>query len=363
MKKKVKVLHIINWLNYGGAENFLLNLLENLNDNIHNVIIVRNENNPMAKKFLELGVEVIIAPSFPKNIIRNYNFMKNYILNHGSEFSTVHIYANSLIYTFPIKLFKKYAPNTKVLLHSHSSQSTKKIVTRIHNFNRKKYNDLIDFKVACSYLAGKWMFADNQFQTIYNGIDVDKFKFRENSRNNIRKSIGANGETIIIGLVGRLTPVKNHIFAIKILETLISKNSNYRLLVVGTGELEKKLKKEVKEKGLDNFVIFTGSKNNVNEYLCAMDIYIQPSLFEGFPFSVIEAEISNLPVLMSDKITTEVIISDIVSVLPLENISAWSNKIMHTNLNKNRTDLSKVRINKVDISSIAKEFEKLYLDI
>lgn len=362
--KKIKILHFINSLNYGGAERFLLNLLQNINkEKYHFDIIVRNKSNLMSKDFEELGARIIKAPDFPKNTYKHYKFMKNFIVNEGEKYDFIHVHANSLIYTLPFSMFNKYTNNVDTLLHSHSSQSENKLVTLFHKINRKKHIENIDKKIAVSKLSGKWMFGNQDYETIYNGIDIKKNLFNQKDRNVIRNEFNVKEEEVLLGSVGRLVSVKNYNLLLQILKQLSMKKSstNYKLILVGKGELEEKLKQQVNSYDIGNQVIFAGQRDDVPAILSAMDIYLQPSHFEGFPFSVIEAQVANLPTIISDTITDEVKISNDLFFANNENIDEWI-KIINdfSDYKLDRFDESKVESNLVDMKNIAKRFENIY---
>lgn len=365
--KQIKVLHLMNSLNYGGAERFLLNLYQNIDkEKIQFDIMVRSTSNPMAKEFEELGAKIIIAPNFPKNISEHSRFLEKFVRDNASNYKFVHVHANSLIYTLPFKIFKnKQIADPQIILHSHNSQSTSPIVTAIHKFNRKWMLKNVDVKIACSDLAGKWMFNDEDYQIVYNGIDIEKFTFNEKVKNAIRQELGVADNEILLGSVGRFVKAKNFDFLLKIFKDLEESSTNpYKLVLVGTGELEAQLKELVEKYQIQDKVIFTGQRNDINQLLSAMDIYLQPSLYEGFPFTVVEAQAANLPVLMSDNITAEVKFSSRLKSISVENSSTWVDEIIKmSDVTFNRKDYTGMDTAKVDIKNIAKTFEEIYTNV
>ncbi|QIK51234.1 glycosyltransferase family 1 protein [Jeotgalibaca porci] len=361
--KKIKVLHFINSLNYGGAERFLLNLLKDIDkDEFQMDIMVRNCPNDMAEDFANLDIKIIKAPAFPEKYFRHYKFMKKFVISRGHEYDIIHIHANSLIYTIPLSMFKKYARKTKIILHSHSSKSTSKLVTLTHEFNKKRYLKKIDEKLTVSKNAGKWMFNDQKQRIIYNGIDIELFKYNQRDRMKIRNELNINDNEILLGSVGRLVPVKNFELLLYILEYLNKKTSKkYKLVIVGQGELEKNLKDLAKKLNIDNQIIFTGQREDVASILSAMDVYLQPSHFEGLPFSVVESQVASLPTIISDKITDEVKISENLYFASNDNIDNWIDLIIKASKPKeHRIDKEKINTDKVDMKKIALKFEDIY---
>ena len=221
--------------------------------------------------------------------------------------------------------------------------------------------------VACSDVAAKWMFPliDNRkIKIIKNGIDVDKFKYDEVKRSKVRKELNFSDNDIVIGHVGRFCYQKNHPFLVKVFKEVIKENSNYRLLMVGIGPNEGKIKKLIKELKLEEYCIFYGASSNVSKLYQAMDIFLLPSKFEGLPIVGVEAQASGLPVIFSDKITRGAKIIDCVSFLPIrmENIRTWSNEVFKlSRCTYMRAGCSSLLLqNGFSIENTEDEFVKLY---
>ena len=140
--------------------------------------------------------------------------------------------------------------------------------------------------VSCSDLASKWMFPnvkDTEIVKVNNGINLNLFRFNNETRMEQRKKITGGDKAFIIGHVGRFSYVKNHDYIIEIFSRINTKIPNARLLLIGDGKLKEVIQNKVKELGLDNSVIFYGICPNVNEILQAMDVFLLPSFSEGFP--------------------------------------------------------------------------------
>jgi len=150
-----------------------------------------------------------------------------------------------------------------------------------------------------------------------NGIDTERFDFNEVSRSKIRGELNL-GNNFVIGQVGRLVPVKNHIFTIELFAEILKKCDECRLLIVGDGPLEGEIREKAKELNVSDKVVFTGNVRNPEEYFSAMDTLLLPSLFEGFPLTVVEGICSGLHCFVSDKIPGEVKISNLVEFISLD---------------------------------------------
>ena len=148
------------------------------------------------------------------------------------------------------------------------------------------------------------MFGNKSFTVVNNGVDTDKFVFRADIRESVRKMYGLEG-TKVIGHVGYFSEVKNHRWIIEVFRSLLEKDKDFRLLLIGDGALRGEIENQAREYGIFDRITFTGNINNVDEVLNAMDIVLMPSLFEGLPLTLIEQQANGLQCVCSDTITKE----------------------------------------------------------
>ncbi len=187
--------------------------------------------------------------------------------------------------------------------------------------------------VGCGQKAGKWLFGDKAYAdrgiTILNGIDTTRFAFREEYRQDIRKSLNLE-DAFIIGHVGHLAQVKNQRFLIDLMPEILKEKENAVLLLLGDGADKQMLLDRAAELGLSDKVILTGNVPDVHRYLSAMDVFAFPSLYEGTPLSVVEVQANGLPCVLSDQVPKDVYLTDLVTPLPLEQKNAWLETICNT---------------------------------
>lgn len=330
MEKK-RVLHFIHGLHIGGAESFITNLidsLENSNEfNFQFVLQDRDISNAYFRKLKELSSEnFFFVPAFPFHPISQFYKLKK-ILKTNS-FDAVHIHMNSFVN--PIPIIVSHELKIPVIVHSHSTQNFAggNLGKLIHMINRKLYNKLINLRIACGNEAGNWMFNCNSYTIIHNAINIEKFRYNRENRLIIRDDFKINDETIVIGMVGRLHPVKNHKRAIEIFKEFHSKYSDSKLLIVGDGPLKNELLVFIESLHLKENVIFAGAIDEVSPYYSAMDVLIFPSLFEGLSIAGIEAQASGLKIIASDSIAKEMDISKSVDFISLkESNCLWCEKL------------------------------------
>lgn len=183
-------------------------------------------------------------------------------------------------------------------------------------------------------------------------------------RERIRNEYGINDE-IVIGHVGAFKTPKNHSFLIKCFDLFLSIQPNAKLMLIGGGELREKIKTMCQEYNISDHVIFTGLQANVGPYLSAMDLFLFPSIWEGLPVSVIEAQASGLKCILSDSITKDVQLSYLVKYLPLSlGENKWAKEI-NKNLPTKRcaaSDSVLKQLASFDSSKSAQMLESFYLN-
>ncbi len=294
------------------------------------------------------------------------NGMVNYAINlfkffRKEKIDVLHVHGSSSAILLEM-VVAKIANIKKIVTHSHNTRGSHNL---IHRIIRPAVNWLADEKLACGDLAGKWMYGKRgKFIIIPNCIDIEKYKFEKNVRNEIRKKLGIDKDTFVIGHVGMFTEIKNQIFLIRIMNKFKhSGNDNFRLLLIGHGALKKQVEQEVKNLRLSENVMFLGNRNDVPLLLMAMDIFCLPSLYEGFPIVSVEAQASGLPTLLSQNISPEVCITDLVELLPIDKgVEQWRKKILR-NI-ESKTDRSmysqKIKVAGYDIHHSASLLESIY---
>lgn len=329
----IRILHIVGSMNQGGIENFIMNIYRNIDRQEIQFDFCTTKNNIgfFDEEIKELGGKIFKLDDIFKIGLKRFRAEFEDILM-TNQYSIVHCHMNVWCSVFlPIAKRK----NVKLrIAHSHISgvkaKTLKNIVKIIITYYvRKTHNEYANVLFACSMEAAKWLFGKDCNNTVIvkNGIDIKKYVFNIQKRNEMRDLLEIKNE-IVIGHVGRFVGAKNHIFIVKVFREYYKKNHNGKLLLIGEGKLLKKIKKEIKEYHLEDRVIFAGIVGNVCDYMQAMDIMIMPSLFEGLPLTVIEAQSSGLPILLSETISKECQITDRVRFESLDDdVSKWASNI------------------------------------
>lgn len=223
------------------------------------------------------------------------------------------------------------------IAHSHTTRTERK-VPRAQKLYERGMRKLIIWSatdlLACGVKAGEWLFGAGEFskrgRVIHNGIDTDGFSYSEEARDSIRKEYGLSGDDFVIGHSGTLIPLKNQEFLIRLLPQIRKTVPNTHLMLLGRGEPDylNHLRGIASECGVTDSVLFCGGIMNVSKFLSAMDVFAFPSLREGTPLALIEAQANGLPCIISDRVPNDAILTNLVQSISLEDEAAWCDALI-----------------------------------
>lgn len=264
----------------------------------------------------------------------------------------------------PIPAIAAAASNCKVIIHSHSTQNGRGglLGKLIHKLNKQLFLKDNFIRLSCSKAASMWMFGNKDSQNISNAVDTNKYIYNESIRNRLRSKHNLSNE-YVIGQVGRLIPLKNQAFSIRLLANIIRLHPdiNAKLMLVGDGSDKEKLISLARSLKISDNIIFTGNVHNANEYYSVFDSFIMTSLFEGLTYAAIEAQTAGLKSIMSDTISKEVNITDSVDFLSLAKPELWVEQLYLNSLKYDRNIISqKVIGSAFDLNVMVKSMENIY---
>lgn len=344
-----KILHIIYGFNNGGVEKVLLNYIDSNKYDVTIMYFLDSDINCI-KQYK--NIKIIKNPYTLNDKYHFYKYLFNYLKENN--FDIVHSHINKYNY-LTLKCAYKRKVKTRIS-HAHGiDQKTHNIVKKIYRYFLKKGIKKYATKlVACSESSGKDLYFNEPFLTIYNPINIEQYKFNEHDRKNVRKQYNIKNDKIILGTVGRFSYLKNHQFLFKLLKELDEK---YILMMVGDGELKEEYLEDIKTLYLEDRVIFAGVTDNVSKYLSAMDIFLFPSITEGFGISLIESQANGLYTIASNTLSQETKISDQIKFLDINDIEVWKKEIL---VKRERLNHKLIGINKFNIQKNRQIFNKLY---
>jgi len=363
--QKIKILYVLTVLNKGGLETMIMNYYRNFDKTKFEFhFLVHRDSGYFENELIGDGAFIHRASPLSFSFRNFIKYRKELdIFFKNNHFDIVHVHNNSFGY-FPLKYAKKNGAKVRII-HSHSSalkDDVKKIL--LGKLLNKKIPTVATHLFACGDEAGKWMYKNKKFEIIPNAIEVDKFAFNPEIRNSFRENLSAQN-TINIVNVARFNYFKNHLFLLDVFAEIIKKNGNYKLFLVGDGELKSQILDKIKRLNLENHVELLGVRDDVAEILQAMDIFIFPSSSEGFGIAFLEAQATGIQCVISDGVPAEsILVKENVKVISLkENAEQWANKILEIK-NFERKDVSKtIKEKGYDIKENAKKLEKKYREL
>lgn len=358
--RPIRVAQMLARMDYGGIEMVVMNYYRHIDRSKiqFDFIVFEGSELPQRKEIEELGGRVYEVPPLRHPFAYSRAVFK---LFEKNKYDIVHANMNTLS-VFPLRMAKKAGVPVRIC-HNHSTAGpgeTKKNILKniLRHFSKIYPTELF----ACSEYAGKWLYGDKaSFRVIKNAIDIDRFKYNEKTRADVRRKLGIE-DKLVLGHVGRFELVKNHDFLLDIFHSVHQINPKTALLLIGEGELEDKMKKKADELGLKDSVFFLGTMNDCAPYYQAMDAFALPSLYEGLGMVAIEAQAAGLPCFLSDRVPKETAITDSVYTLSLEQtLDEWAEFILEkVTKNKRKDESVKIREAGYDIELEAEKLMGIY---
>ncbi len=302
-----RLLCITSSMNTGGAETFLMKIYRQLDKTKFQMdFCVNVSENFYAEEIKKLGGKIFVVPCKSEGLIKSFGAVRKVVRdNHYEIVMRVNEHSLSVIDLIAAKM----GGAKKLIMRSSNASSGSKKRIILHKLFQFLPIMVPNVKIAPSNLAaeytfGKYAVRNNEVIKLHNGLDIDKFTFNPNVREQYRRELGVENK-LVIGHVGRFNEQKNHDFLIDVFQCFHEDHPESILLLVGEGGLLEKIKGKVEKLGLSNFVQFLGVRNDIPQLLFAMDAFVFPSFYEGMPNTVIEAQTTGLPCLISDTISKE----------------------------------------------------------
>lgn len=359
----IRILQCVNDMHRAGLETMLMNYYRHIDrDNIQfDFLTHRPYKSDYDDEIISMGGRVFYAPRlYPQNYNKYFKYMAEFYDMHP-EYKIVHSHIDAMSY-IPLLAAKKSGVPIRIA-HSHNTSIDKDFKFILKMIFKKLLPIEANYFCACGEKAAHFLFKSDNVTIIPNAIEIEKFIYSETIRNEKRRELNVE-DKLVIGHVGRLSYQKNHEFLLKIFKNILENNPNAMLLLIGEGEKEAKLKKMVLESGINENVIFAGKRTDVNEIYQAMDVFVMPSLFEGVPVTGIEAQVSGLPCIFSDRVPKETLITKNGVFLSLNtSVDVWTERIMNS-VNKDRKKISeKMFKSKYNIENSVKGLERYYMEL
>lgn len=364
MKEPVKVLVIVSQMNRGGLESRLMDIIRNLDFSRVQIDIFtyRLEPGLMDEEAKSYGCKIYYnKPLTVKNMTGYVRYFADFLKQHP-EYRIVHAHQDAWC-----SVFCKGAKIAGVpvrIAHSRTAISSVSLGNMVKNIIKLPARKYATHFFAVSDLAGEWLFgkknvANGKVKIWPNAIECRKYEFDQVKRDRKRKELGIE-EKLVVLHVGNFTPPKNHEKIIKVFSEVCKKKEDAVLLLVGQ-ELNPGIRALAERLQIIDKVRFLGTRTDINELLCGADVFLFPSIFEGMPGAVIEAQASGLPCVASDTITREVCITPIVTQLSLGlSDEEWAEHVLDA-YRMGRTDtLEEMKKAGYDIDSLVEKLMEFY---
>lgn len=361
----IRILYVNGGLmNRGGIESYMMNYYRHFDrSKVQIDFIVHNAGGfgYYDEEIKSMGGKIFVLP---KKSTHPYTYVRclKKILKEGN-YKIIHTHMDAMG-AWVLKVAKRCGIPVRIA-HSHNTQhlTTNPLKVYFLEKARKAINDYATHRMACSEVAGKWLFGEKDFTVVRNAIEPSKYSFNDSERKSIRSQYGITENNFLIGHIGRFDTQKNHTFLINVFAKVAEINPNCILMLVGEGRLMQELKDVVSKQHLSDKVIFTGVRDDAYTYYNAFDLFVLPSLFEGLPVVSIEAQMNGCISFFADTITKECSLSSSTMFIPL-NIKSWKEMIIKKVANRglHKCDFN-IEKSGYDISTEAKKLENFYIDL
>lgn len=366
MQEPIRIVHNIASLHLGGSQAFVMNMYRNIDRSKvqFDFVVTPETKEGFYDEITNLGGKIFSCPRYKGTNHIQYNKWWDDFFNEHPEYKVIHGHVRSTASIY-LKIAKRHGLVT--IAHSHSTSNGNGISAILKRIMQLPIRKQADYLFACSDKAGKWLYGEKaitqqNYYMIPNGVDLKRFEFDVNKRNQMRMTLGIKKNMMILGHIGRLSTPKNHKFLLNVFNKYHKINSNSKLLLVGDGELFDCIKEHIDKLNISDAVIMTGSKQNTEDYYQVMDIFVFPSLWEGLPVSVVEAQANGLQCLISDVITHDVDLTDLIQYLPLDE-ELWLGAIVEAHKKKRMglTNENIQRLQPFDALTVANKLQEFYL--
>ena len=359
---EVRILQVVTHMERGGLESMIMNYYRHIDrEKVQfDFLVHRQEQAAFDDEIESLGGRIYrLSRLVPWS--KNYLAALNRFFDEHSDHKIVHVHQDCLSSVI-LKVTAQHNVPVRIA-HSHNANQDRNLKYPIKLWYRRSIPQYATNLFACGKDAGDWMFSGASYQIINNAIDVAAYSYDPEKCIEMRQKLGLENE-LIVGHVGRFNPQKNHPFLLDIFAVLLKKEPNAVLILVGGGEDMPKIQAKAQALGVAEHVRFLGIRSDVADLMQAMDVFVFPSLYEGLPVTMVEAQAAGLPCIISDKVPPECILTDgLVDALPLSaEPEAWAEKMLEKREVPRTDRRSEIAAHGFDITTEAVKLQEFYLE-
>ncbi|RDB57682.1 glycosyltransferase family 1 protein [Paraeggerthella hongkongensis] len=361
MEKPVRVAHVIGKMVGGGVEAVVMNYYRHINrERVQFDFIIDSDSTVVSAEEIDgLGGRLYEVP--PYQHLGEYQKALGGLLAQNS-YSIAHSHINTLS-VFPLRVAKRASVPVRIA-HSHATMGKGEIKRNLIKLILRPFTNAYPTdRVACSRYAGEWLFGKNtDFTVIPNAVELGRFRFDTVSRAEVRAAWGVDDGCCVVGNLGRMESTKNQAFLINAFARMHAAHPDSMLIIAGCGSLREPLEKMACSMGLAESVRFLGQVDDVSHLYQGMDVFVLPSLYEGFGMALLEAQVAGVPSVVSNRVSPEVVLTDSCRLLPLESgTDAWAREIWAQFEGGDRKDAAGKAFEPFDIDNASEKLEAFYL--
>lgn len=315
MGQKLHVLFVRGMLYYDGVSAVEYEWIKSLKDRVAYDYVLLDPDKSVPEKLQavkDLGCQVYpLRYQGGSSLASHRNrekVLRAFLTEH--HYDVVHI-DTDLLSRYDVAKVARQCGVKKVVIHSHNAMRSVHGVQKLPGVARLERHLIAKYATdlaACSKEAANWLFNpqdQGRVRIIHNGIDKDRYVFSDSRRQDLRKQLGVGSNDLLLGNIGRLADQKNQLFLLDILAALLKKQPKAKLVLIGSGEKEKEIREKITSLNLTDQVILVLATDQIPDYLFAMDVFVMPSLYEGLPMTLLEAQTTGLPCVISQSISSE----------------------------------------------------------
>lgn len=365
-QQPIRVLNLFTIMDRGGAETMVMNYYRHIDRTKvqFDFLVHREQRGAYDDEIEALGGRIYrLCPIYPQNFARYKRDLRGFFQAHP-EYKIIHSHMSELGY-FAFREAERQGVPVRIC-HAHNAPHGFDMKMVMRTYFKKRMMPYLTHLFMCGSESGRWLYGpqnESRFIMLNNAIGAASYTYDLSKREELRRQLGLADE-LVIGHVGRFNPQKNHPFLMDIFAALLKKESSAVLLLVGGGEGMSKMQEKVQELGIAEHVRFLGVRSDVADLMQAMDMFVLPSLYEGLPVTMVEAQAAGLPCIISDKVPPECILTEgLVDVMPLSaSPGAWAEKILAKRAIPRTDRRAEIAAHGFDITTEAVKLQEFYLE-
>ena len=364
-RQPIRVLNMFTVMDRGGAETMVMNYYRHIDRTKvqFDFLVHREQRGAYDDEIERMGGRIYrMCPIYPQNFSRYKRDLRAFFRAHP-EYKIIHSHMSELGY-FAFREAERQGVPVRIC-HAHNAPHGFDVKMIMRTYFKKRMMPYLTHLFMCGEESGKWLYGEknkSRFIMLNNAIDAALYSFDASKREKMRQQLGLADE-LVIGHVGRFNLQKNHPFLLDVFAALLKKEPDAVLLLVGGGADLPKIQAKVQELGIAEQVRFLGVRSDVADLMQAMDVFVFPSLYEGLPVTMVEAQAAGLPCIISDKVPPECILTEgLVDVMPLSaSPEAWAEKILAIRAVPRTDRRAEIAAHGFDITTEAVKLQEFYI--